>query len=198
MEHVSRVVQQPRAVVSRLQRYYFSRHYHLRVSSSPVVPPTHLRQVPLLRIRAATAATNLPSSLIAPSLRIASRHASTMADPQFSEGTDPEQARQGLQALQEQGWALDEDGQGVKRTYYFRSYFKAVSFVNVVASQSSTKKHHPTMTVRIGSVDIHWTTHNPRGLSEKDLEMAQHCDEAAELMGAVEQGQGKKCAPGRD
>ena len=49
-----------------------------------------------------------------------------MADPQFSEGTDPEQARQGLQALQEQGWALDEDGQGVKKTYYFRSYFKAV------------------------------------------------------------------------
>ncbi|PWY74376.1 transcriptional coactivator/pterin dehydratase [Aspergillus heteromorphus CBS 117.55] len=121
-----------------------------------------------------------------------------MAEPQFSEGTDPEQARLGLQALQEQqGWALDEDGQGVKKTYYFKSYFKAVTFLNVIASESSVKKHHPTMTVRIGSVDIHWTTHHPRGLSAKDLEMAQHCDEAAELMGAVEQGQGRKCAPGK-
>lgn len=49
-----------------------------------------------------------------------------MADPQFAEGTNPEQARQGLQSLQEQGWVLDEDGQGVKKTYYFKSYFKAV------------------------------------------------------------------------
>ncbi|GAQ35107.1 hypothetical protein AtubIFM55763_010253 [Aspergillus tubingensis] len=198
MDHVSRAIQQPRAVVTRLQRYCFRRNYHLRPSSSRVIPPSSHRLGP--RAAATTFNTytsNLPNTT--PSYRIAlRRHASTMADPQFAEGTNPEQARQGLQTLQEQGWVLDEDGQGVKKTFYFKSYFKAVSFVNVVASQSSTKKHHPTMTVRIGSVDIHWTTHHPRGLSEKDLEMAQHCDEAAELMGSVEQGQGKKCAPGRD
>ncbi|KAF4151602.1 hypothetical protein CNMCM6936_004003 [Aspergillus lentulus] len=50
------------------------------------------------------------------------------------------------------------------------------------------------MTVRIGSVDVHWTTHNPRGLSSKDIAMAQHCEEGAELMGAVAEAQGKKCA----
>ncbi|OJJ76582.1 hypothetical protein ASPBRDRAFT_170717 [Aspergillus brasiliensis CBS 101740] len=196
MNHVSRAIQQPRAVVTRLQRYCFRRHYHIQSSPSRVIPlsPSSHRLGP--RAAANTYTSNLPNTT--PSYRIALRHAATMADPQFSEGTNPEQARQGLQSLQEQGWVLDEDGQGVKKTYYFKSYFKAVSFVNVVASQSSTKKHHPTMTVRIGSVDVHWTTHNPRGLSEKDLEMARHCDEAADLMGSVEQGQGKKCAPGRD
>jgi 4a-hydroxytetrahydrobiopterin dehydratase len=43
-------------------------------------------------------------------------------------------------------------------------------------------------------VDVHWTTHNPRGLSSKDIAMAQHCDEGAQLMGAVAEAQGKKCS----
>ncbi|KAL2785749.1 transcriptional coactivator/pterin dehydratase [Aspergillus keveii] len=125
------------------------------------------------------------------------RRASTMAsEPQFADGIDPEQLRPSLNALQSNGWSLDEDKIGIKKTYYFKSYFKAVSFVNVIASQSATKKHHATMTIRFGSVDIHWTTHHPRGLTDKDTSMAQFCDQAAELVGVVEQGQGLKCGPG--
>ncbi|KAL2872765.1 4a-hydroxytetrahydrobiopterin dehydratase [Aspergillus lucknowensis] len=118
------------------------------------------------------------------------------AEPQFAEGIDPEQLRPLLNALQSQGWSFDEDKIGIKKTFYFRSYFKAVSFVNVIASQSATKKHHATMTIRFGSVDVHWTTHNPRGLTDKDTSMAQYSDEVAELVGSVEQGQGLKCGPG--
>ncbi|PTU19514.1 hypothetical protein P175DRAFT_0503050 [Aspergillus ochraceoroseus IBT 24754] len=125
------------------------------------------------------------------------RATSTMAsEPQFATGVDPQQALPLLNALQGQGWSLDEESIGIKKTFYFRSYFKAVSFVNVIASQSATKKHHATMTVRIGSVDVHWTTHHPRGLTDKDISMAEYCEQAAQLMGAVEEGQGKKCGPG--
>ncbi|KAL7654095.1 hypothetical protein ACMYSQ_008761 [Aspergillus niger] len=125
MDHVSRAIQQPRAVVTRLQRYCFRRNYHLRSSSSRVIPPSsHRLGQPRVAATFNTFTSNLPK--IAPLYRIALRHASTMADPQFAEGTNPEQARQGLQSLQEQGWVLDEDGQGVKKTYYFKSYFKAV------------------------------------------------------------------------
>lgn len=127
MDHVSRAIQQPRAVVTRLQRYCFRRNYHLRPSSSRVIPPSSHRLGP--RAAATTFNTSYTSNLpnTTPSYRIAlRRHASTMADPQFAEGTNPEQARQGLQTLQEQGWVLDEDGQGVKKTFYFKSYFKAV------------------------------------------------------------------------
>ncbi|KAL4741557.1 transcriptional coactivator/pterin dehydratase [Aspergillus similis] len=127
---------------------------------------------------------------------ISIRRASTMdSEPQFAEGLDPEQLRPQLIELQDQGWRLDESKIGIKKTFYFRSYFKAVSFVNVIASQSATKKHHATMTVRIGSVDVHWTTHHPRGLTDKDISMAQFCEQAAELMGAVQEGQGQKCGP---
>ncbi|KAL4780800.1 transcriptional coactivator/pterin dehydratase [Aspergillus varians] len=128
---------------------------------------------------------------------IAMRKASTMAsEPQFAEGINADQLLPSLNELQGQGWGLDEGRIGIKKTFYFRSYFKAVSFVNVIASQSATKKHHATMTVRIGSVDVHWTTHNPRGLTDKDVSMAQFCEQASELMGAVQEGQGQKCGPG--
>ena len=33
------------------------------------------------------------------------------------------------------------------------------------------------------SVWYHWTTHTPRGLSEKDLHMAELCDAKARLLG---------------
>ncbi|GIC85376.1 4a-hydroxytetrahydrobiopterin dehydratase [Aspergillus udagawae] len=112
----------------------------------------------------------------------------------ISPGEDAEQVQQGLKALLEKGWVLDGEGMGIQKTFYFRTYFKSVSFMNVIASQSAIQKHHSTMTVRIGSVDVHWTTHNPRGLSSKDIAMAQHCDEGAQLMGAVAEAQGKKCS----
>ncbi|KAL5051467.1 hypothetical protein BDW71DRAFT_202645 [Aspergillus fruticulosus] len=117
------------------------------------------------------------------------------SEPQFAEGLDPELLRPQLNELQDQGWSLDEGKIGIKKTFYFRSYFKAISFVNAIASQSATKKHHATMTVRIGSVDVHWTTHHPRGLTDKDISMAHFCEQAAELMGAVQEGQGQKCGP---
>ncbi|KAJ5123853.1 Pterin-4-alpha-carbinolamine dehydratase family protein [Penicillium bovifimosum] len=114
---------------------------------------------------------------------------------QFAEGEDTQQLARDAEALLKKGWAQDGDAMGVTKTFHFKSYFKAVAFVNMIAAESSSKKHHPTMTVRIGSVDVHWTTHRPRGFSQKDVAMAQHCDQGAGLMGAVDPGQGLKCGP---
>ncbi|KAF7714450.1 Uncharacterized protein PECH_004960 [Penicillium ucsense] len=118
------------------------------------------------------------------------------AAPRFAEGEDAVHLGPDVQSLlQQQGWALDADGMGITKTFHFKTYFKAVSFLNLIASESATKKHHPTMTVRIGSVDVHWTTHRPRGLTIKDVTLARHCDQGAVLMGAVESGEGAKCGP---
>ncbi|EKV04087.1 Pterin-4-alpha-carbinolamine dehydratase family protein [Penicillium digitatum] len=114
---------------------------------------------------------------------------------QFAEGEDAQQLARDADALLQQGWAQDGDGMGVTKTFHFKSYFKAVAFVNMIAAESASKKHHPTMTVRIGSVDVHWTTHRPRGFTQKDVAMAQHCDQGANLIGAVDPGQGLKCGP---
>ncbi|KAL4971804.1 transcriptional coactivator/pterin dehydratase [Aspergillus desertorum] len=149
-------------------------------------------QSPSLR----ASAPSIVSRQARPSNGISIRSTSTMdSEPQFAEGHEPQQLRPQLNELRDQGWRLDEGKIGIKKTFYFRSYFKAISFVNAIASQSATKKHHATMTVRIGSVDVHWTTHNPRGLTDKDISMAQFCEQAAKLMGAVQEEQGQKCGP---
>jgi 4a-hydroxytetrahydrobiopterin dehydratase len=46
-----------------------------------------------------------------------------------------------------------------------------------------------------GSVHIHWTTHFPRGLTHKDIDMAQYCDQQAALIGTVQQVDANKCKP---
>ncbi|KAE8144180.1 transcriptional coactivator/pterin dehydratase [Aspergillus avenaceus] len=169
------------------------RHYH-PASAFTVVSSSHTLRSASSSLRKSTA---LSPTLTRPARTFSHGSLKMASEPQFAEGVDTTQLEKDLNAIQQQGWALDDDGTGVQKTYFFKTYFKAVSFVNVVASQSAATKHHPTMTVRIGSVDIHWTTHHPRGLTEKDISMAQHCEEAAELMGAVEPDQGKKCGPSR-
>ncbi|EAW14112.1 4a-hydroxytetrahydrobiopterin dehydratase [Aspergillus clavatus NRRL 1] len=167
------------------QQQRFCGHLRLLRSSPPSVGT---RGVPVWRRVTATGAARFSS-------RDAGAGAGAGAGVRIAQGEDAELVRAGLEGLVGRGWEVDAAGMGIQKTFHFRTYFKAVSFVNVVASQSAVKKHHPTMTVRIGSVDVHWTTHHPQGLSQKDIAMAQHCEEGAELMGSVQETQGKKCAP---
>jgi hypothetical protein len=45
---------------------------------------------------------------------------------QISPGENAEEVRGGLEALRKQGWVLDGEGMGIQKTFYFRTYFKAV------------------------------------------------------------------------
>lgn len=55
-----------------------------------------------------------------------------------------------------------------------------------VAKECRIRKHHPEWANVYNEVFVRWTTHRPRGLSERDLEMARFCEiKAAEC--AVEQ-----------
>ncbi|KAE8393605.1 transcriptional coactivator/pterin dehydratase [Aspergillus alliaceus] len=196
MDSVCRAMQRPSRTLTLHLRRSLRQHHHRSFASAspiPIITSCALRSESS-SLHTSITAKNSPTS--SQYLRTFSHSSTAMAaTPQFAKGMDASQLQPELDKLLEQEWVLDEDGMGVKKTYYFKTYFKAVSFVNVVASQSATKRHHPTMTVRIGSVDVHWTTHNPRGLTDKDLTMAQHCDEAAELMGAVDKEGGNKCGP---
>jgi 4a-hydroxytetrahydrobiopterin dehydratase len=49
---------------------------------------------------------------------------------------------------------------------------------------------------KAGSLTVHWTTHQPRGLSIHDVFMAKYCDEQAEMIGTVEQSGSKTCGLG--
>lgn len=44
----------------------------------------------------------------------------------YAEGEDEAAVQRGVEALTGQGWELDGERMGVQKTYYFRSYFKAI------------------------------------------------------------------------
>ncbi|KAL9048568.1 MAG: hypothetical protein Q9162_007652 [Coniocarpon cinnabarinum] len=51
--------------------------------------------------------------------------------------------------------------------------------MDTIAASCKTEKHHPEWSNTYNAVFVRWTTHNPAGLSEKDVKMASLCDEAA-------------------
>ena len=58
--------------------------------------------------------------------------------------------------------------------------------MDTVAAECKKRKHHPEWTNIYNRTHVRWTTHNPEGLSEKDVEMARYCDEVAAEKGEVD------------
>ncbi|KAF4499769.1 pterin-4-alpha-carbinolamine dehydratase [Fusarium agapanthi] len=89
-----------------------------------------------------------------------------MAQPQFSAGTDAASVTPALKALTSKGgrWTLTKDGAALERQFKFKTF-------------SKTWVYNTTF--------VRWTTHNPAGLSDKDISMAAECDALAEQLGEL-------------
>ncbi|KDN70311.1 putative pterin 4 alpha carbinolamine dehydratase [Colletotrichum sublineola] len=88
------------------------------------------------------------------------------ATARFSQGSDEASLSTALETLLEAGrWALVNDGEAVERSFKFKNFAK-------------TWVYNTTF--------IRWTTHNPKGLSGKDLKLAAICDVLARDFGEVE------------
>lgn len=85
---------------------------------------TATRSIPTTTITTRT--STAPSIVTRPAIRMASSSSGPPAPIRFSEGEDTEEVTAGVNALRQQGWQLNEDGMGLTKTYYFKSYFKAV------------------------------------------------------------------------
>lgn len=72
-----------------------------------------------------TATLPLFTRLSTPRLSRMSSSVSGM-QPQYSAGEDEATVQRGVEALTGAGWGLDSERMGVQKTYYFRSYFKAI------------------------------------------------------------------------
>jgi 4a-hydroxytetrahydrobiopterin dehydratase len=68
-------------------------------------------------------------------------------------------------------WGL-EDGKLATRVE-FDNYPNSVFFANSVFSIAEEEFHHPEVTVEYGAVEIDLWSHEEKGITEKDLEMAQ-------------------------
>ena len=88
-----------------------------------------------------------------------------------------------ISLVEQNKWSLWLEGAGLQRSFKFKTFKAAWSFMDEVASECEACNHHPEWTNVFNRTQICWTTHRPRGLSLKDIRMAHFCDEAAQRHG---------------
>ena len=74
-------------------------------------------------------------------------------------------------------WALY--GEIISRTFEFKDFPSAMKFVNTVAELAEQAQHHPDVDIRWNKVTLALTTHDAKGLTEKDFALAKQCDALA-------------------
>lgn len=71
-------------------------------------------------------------------------------------------------------WA--REGDQIVRTYRFPDFSSAYAFGARVALACEKHDHHPELTIGWGHATVRFTTHDVRGLSDRDVTLAKVCD----------------------
>ena len=69
-------------------------------------------------------------------------------------------------------WTLDQQRQQIEKTFHFNDYFQVMAFANAVAWIAHQQDHHPQMLIRYNSCHVSYTTHDVKGLTERDFNCA--------------------------
>ncbi|HEY8611624.1 MAG TPA: 4a-hydroxytetrahydrobiopterin dehydratase [Roseomonas sp.] len=83
--------------------------------------------------------------------------------------------RQALPALLP-GWSALPDRDAIRREFRFRDFSEAFGFMTRVALLAEAQDHHPEWSNVWNRVEITLTTHDAKGLSERDIGMAAAID----------------------
>ena len=74
-------------------------------------------------------------------------------------------------------WSVDAKSSAITREYVLVDFFNAFEFMTQIAVAAEKHDHHPDWRNVYNKVTIIWTTHDVQGLSTKDVNLAQICDE---------------------
>jgi len=92
-----------------------------------------------------------------------------MAEPRvFSDS----EVQKGLSDLE--GWEL-RDGR-LRKQFRFRTFLRAIAFVNSVAYQAESAGHHPDITINYNKVTLRLITHSQGALTDRDFSLARDID----------------------
>jgi 4a-hydroxytetrahydrobiopterin dehydratase len=89
----------------------------------------------------------------------------------------PEARDAGLAELA--GWTLAADGSAIARDFTFGSFSEAFGFMTRVALAAEKADHHPEWSNVWNRVSITLTTHEAKGLTERDISLARRIDRLA-------------------
>ncbi|MCU0785079.1 MAG: 4a-hydroxytetrahydrobiopterin dehydratase [Verrucomicrobia bacterium] len=67
-------------------------------------------------------------------------------------------------------------GATIARTFQFKDFVAAITFVNAVAKLAEKAWHHPDIDIRWNKVTLTLSTHGEGGLTEKDFKLARQFD----------------------
>lgn len=83
-----------------------------------------------------------------------------------------------INALTEQlpAWELDDDRSGIHRNIAFEDFNAAFGFMTRVALKADAMSHHPEWFNVYNKVQIRLSSHDARGLSQRDVELARFID----------------------
>ncbi|RDA90466.1 hypothetical protein CP533_3954 [Ophiocordyceps camponoti-saundersi (nom. inval.)] len=127
---------------------------------------------------AATSAARRRRLLLLAAAPISRLSSSTAMQPRFAPGTDTHSVEPALASLLGR-WQLASDGRALERTFRFKTFAKTWDFMTAVALQAKIHNHHPEWSNVYNTTLVRWTTHNPLGLSQKDVRLAAICDSIA-------------------
>jgi len=88
-----------------------------------------------------------------------------------------EAAQRLIQSLD--GWTLDEDATGIRRSFRFKDFNEAFGFMSRAALKAESMNHHPEWSNVYNRVDVRLSSHDVGGLSERDGELARFMDRLA-------------------
>lgn len=70
-------------------------------------------------------------------------------------------------------WKLNPKGTMLSRTFSFSDFITALAFVGRVTVYAEMMNHHPDIELSYGKVKVKLTTHDAKGLTEKDFKLAE-------------------------
>ena len=74
-----------------------------------------------------------------------------------------------------ENWHFRNDG--IEKKFVFKNFTEAIAFMVKVGIQAEKMNHHPELFNVYNKVHIRLTTHNPKGLTEKDFKLAALIEE---------------------
>ncbi len=71
------------------------------------------------------------------------------------------------------GWALDDSGTGIEKSFKFKNFNAAFAFMTRAAMLAEKMDHHPEWFNVYNNLDVRLSTHDAGGVTILDIEMAR-------------------------
>lgn len=74
-------------------------------------------------------------------------------------------------------WTVNKTGTQLSRTFIFSNFVVALAFCAKIAVHAEVLDHHPDLELSYGKVKVKLSTHDAKGLTKHDFELAKRINE---------------------